>query len=87
MRLAPCEGVMLETLRVEVRPEKVVAVRLTVPVKPLSAAIAIVESALEPAGIVRVVGEELMEKSGPTTVTETNAGWDRYPLIPSISTR
>ena len=86
MSLAFVEGVMLDVLSDAVSPKGVNAVRLTFPENPFKAVKVIVESAFDPAGIVRVEGVEFMEKSGPVTVTETKAKRVRNPLLPSIST-
>jgi len=70
---AACEVVTEEALNDAVSPKGVNAVRLTFPENPFKAVKVIVELAFDPAGIVRVEGVETIEKSGPVTVTETNA--------------
>ena len=86
MSLAVVEGVILETLSEADRPKGAMAVTLTDPENPFSPVTLIVELTLDPAGTRRVAGEDAIEKSGPTTITETKVGWKRKPLKPSIST-
>ena len=71
--VADCEGLMVEALNDAVSPKGVKTVRLTSAEKPFNDAKVIVELAFQPAGIVRVEGDATIEKSGPVTVTETNA--------------
>ncbi len=58
-----------------------VAVRLTLPEKPLRLVRVIVEFPDDPCTMLKVVGLEAMLKSGPTTVAATVAEWDGDPPI------
>jgi len=84
--LAVVKGVMLETLNEADRPTGAMAVTFTNPENPFKCVTLTVELTLDPAGTGRVAGEDAIEKSGPTTVTETKVGWKRKPLKPSTST-
>ena len=58
------------------------AVRVTVSVNPLRGEIVMVDVPGLTVSMLSVVEDELMEKSGAITVTETNTGWTRRPLVP-----
>src|SRR6266566_5414479 len=74
---------MLDGVRVHVIPAgETEAVRLTVPVKPLTGATVMVEVPDAPATIVTEVGLAMTEKSGTATLNVTVAAWDSVPLVP-----
>jgi hypothetical protein len=71
--------------REQLRPvELVVTARLTVPVKPPSGVIVMVERATAPEFTVRLVGLAEIAKSGfdDCTITETLVAWESGPLVP-----
>jgi hypothetical protein len=84
--LPPADRLTLEALSESVGPEGDIEVaRLMVPVNPLRLVRAIVEVAEEPAWRVKLLGLEVMAKSGcggGFTVTVTVTAWDNDPLIP-----
>jgi hypothetical protein len=73
------EPVTLVGLRVAVRPEDGLAVRVTVPLNPLTAAIVIVDVPVAPALIVILVGLAAMVKSWTTKLT-----WVEAVLVPLV---
>lgn len=69
-----------------VRPvgDEGLAVRATMPVKPLTGVTVIVELLVDPpATIVRNSGFAEIPKFGPVTVTDMSAKWNRLPLLAS----
>jgi hypothetical protein len=73
-------SVMLDGVRVHVRPPVVVTVSVTVPVKPCRGATVIVDVAAAPAFVVTDVGLAVTVKS--FTVTVTVAVFVVLPLVP-----
>ncbi len=71
-------------LRIAVRPSDGLAVRATVPVKPLRAVTVMVEVVVEPAFIVRLVGLALIVKSWNVKVAVVVCV--RVPSVPDIVT-
>ena len=58
---------------------------MTVPLNPVRLVTIMVEVPVEPAGIVRLLGLAVIEKSaepGETTVKATSTECDRLPLVP-----
>jgi hypothetical protein len=62
--------------------EESLEVKDTVPEKPLRLERVIVEVPDDPWTILRAAGLADMLKSGPRTITVSEAGWDKDPLIP-----
>ena len=75
--------VEIETgLRLAANPVGALADNVTVPVKPLSAVIVIVEVAWDPLLIVNDAGDAEMEKSGEVTCTVRLMVWLNDPFVP-----
>ncbi len=80
------EAVMLAGLTVAVTPAGGEVVRVTVPVKPLRGARAIVEMPVAP-GLRGPTVLGLVEMVKSTTATVTLTVWNRVPLVPVTVTK
>jgi hypothetical protein len=82
----PCvveDNVTLDVLSVAPGPPKKLRLRVTVPLKPLRLARAIVEDPEKPAGNVKDAGlDEMVKSGGAPTVTVMLAEWVSEPLVP-----
>jgi hypothetical protein len=77
------DNVTMDVLNVAPGPPKKLRLRVTVPLKPLRLARAIVEDPEKPAGKVKEVGlDEILKSGAAPTVTVMLTEWVSEPLVP-----